>query len=224
MNLLQNIQLVLLDFDGLLVNTEHLHFEAYRRMCAQRGHTLAWDFASFCSIAHRSSTGLKEKMYADLPALYQEEPNWDVLYKEKKAEYLKLLEEGAVELMPGVGRFLCYLEQKKIKTAVVTNSAREQIDLIKQKIPLLQSIPVWITREDYRNPKPAPDGYLRALAELSEPGDSVLGFEDTLRGYSALEAAEVDGVVVSEVLSEEFQRELSEKGARIIPTFESLIC
>ncbi|MCX6990181.1 MAG: HAD family phosphatase [Chlamydiae bacterium] len=222
MDFLQNTQLVLLDFDGLLVNTENLHFQAYQRVCANRGFSLPWDFFTFCSIAHRSSSGLKEKMYHDLPALYALEPSWEVLYQEKKTEYIKLLQEGAIDLMPGVERFLQFLEQNNIKRAVVTNSPKEQIDLIKEKIPSLQTIPLWITREDYKNPKPAPDGYLQALAKLLEPGDKVLGFEDTLRGYLALEAAGVEGIVVSEVLSEEFRAELISRGAKIIPSFATL--
>jgi HAD superfamily hydrolase (TIGR01509 family) len=124
--------------------------------------------------------------------------------------------------MPGVGRFLSFLETKKIKRAVVTNSPKEQVLHIQKRFPILTSIPVWITREDYRLAKPSPDGYLRALAELSEPGDKVVGFEDTLRGYSALEAAEVDGVVVSNVLSPSHEIELKAKGARIISSFEEL--
>ena len=219
---LGNTQVVLLDFDGLLVNTENLHFHAYQRVCSHRGFTLNWDFSTFCSIAHRSSTGLKEKMYHDLPLLYALEPSWEVLYQEKKAEYIKLLQEGAINLMPGAEQFLAFLKQKNIKRAVVTNSPKEQIDLIKAKIPSLQTIPLWITREDYKNPKPAPDGYLQALAQLVKPGDNVLGFEDTLRGYLALEAAGVEGIVVSDVLSEEFERELISRGAKIIPSFAAL--
>jgi HAD superfamily hydrolase (TIGR01509 family) len=222
MDLLENTQLVLLDFDGLLVNTENLHFQAYQRVCRNRGFILNWDFSTFCSIAHRSSTGLKEKMYHDLPLLYSLEPSWEVLYQEKKAEYIKLLQQGAIDLMPGAEQFLAFLEQKNIKRAVVTNSPKEQIDLIKAKIPPLETIPLWITREDYKNPKPAPDGYLQALSQLLEPGDKVLGFEDTLRGYLALEAAGVEGIVVSDVLSEEFEKQLISRGAKIIPSFTCL--
>lgn len=39
----QDYHLFLFDFDGLLVDTEALHLEAYRRMCAEKGHTLDLD-------------------------------------------------------------------------------------------------------------------------------------------------------------------------------------
>lgn len=223
MDLLRDIQIVLLDFDGLLVSTEHLHFQAYQRMCQKRGFILPWDFARFCSVAHKSSTGLKETIYKELPFLYKQEPAWDVLYKEKKREYKELLIQGHVELMPGVEQFLQWLQENKIKRAVVTHSPKEQIDLIKTQIPLLSSIPLWITREDYTDPKPAPDGYLRALEHLLEPGDRVIGFEDTWRGYQALVASGVPGVVVSSVLDDTFQQQLLSIGAAVRNSFYEVL-
>ena len=123
--------------------------------------------------------------------------------------------------MPGVEKLLQYLQKKGVKRAVVTNSFKEQIDLIKKQIPILESIPLWVTREDYKSAKPEPDGYLKALELLEGQGDVAIGFEDTLRGYCALSGAKVEGVVVSEVLSEEFRDKLSAMGAKMIPSFES---
>lgn len=223
MMLLKNKQIVLLDFDGLLVSTEDLHFQAYQRMCQNRGCILGWDFARFCSVAHKSSTGLQETIYSELPGLYHQEPLWDVLYKEKKKEYKKLLHEGQVALMPGVESFLDLLQEKELKIAVVTHSPKEQIDLIKEQLPLLLGIPLWLTREDYTNPKPAPDGYLRALQELAQPGDCAIGFEDTWRGYSALVAAGVPGVVISSVLSNDFQQQLRSARAPVFPSLSDLL-
>jgi HAD superfamily hydrolase (TIGR01509 family) len=223
MLLLTDIQIVLLDFDGLLVSTEHLHFQAYQRMCQKRGFILPWDFARFCAVAHKSSTGLKETIYKELPGLYQQEPVWDVLYLEKKTEYKELVIQGHVELMPGVEQFLKLLEEKNMKRAVVTHSPKEQIDLIKGQIPLLSSIPLWITREDYTDPKPAPDGYLRALELLAGPADRVIGFEDTWRGYQALVASGVPGVVVSNVLDPAFEEQLLSVGAPVMHSFYDVL-
>ncbi len=81
--------------------------------------------------------------------------------------------------MPGVEELLKELIELKSKRAVVTNSTKEQIETIKELLPLLKSIPLWITREDYENPKPAPDGYLKAMEVLADSGDRVIGFEDS---------------------------------------------
>ena len=44
MNWISNYDLFLFDLDGLLVDTEKLHFEAYKRLCSRFGYELAWDF------------------------------------------------------------------------------------------------------------------------------------------------------------------------------------
>lgn len=190
-------QLFLFDFDGLLVNTEPVHFHAYRAMCAARGFLLDWDFSTFCSVAHGSATGLRERIYGQFPALHAMEPRWEVLYLEKKAAYERLLSEGAgVELMEGAAPLLKALEVAKVRRCVVTNSFRVQTEAIKARLPILQTIPHWITREDYLQPKPAPDGYLKAIKEFGRAGDRIIGFEDSLKGFKALLAAEAEGVLI----------------------------
>lgn len=189
---IDQFDLFLFDFDGLLVNTEQLHFDAYIHMCRARGFDLNWDFTRFCKAAHFESTGLRDAIYAEFPSLYAQEPNWDVLYAEKKQAYLNCLKTGKLQLMPGVETLLIALEKAGIKRCVVTNSLKEQIDFIKAGLPVLQTIPHWITRESYSRPKPNPDSYLKALELFKETGDRIIGFEDTSRGLRALKDAGSD--------------------------------
>ncbi len=192
----ENYELILFDFDGLLVDTEGLHFLAYQKMCSQRGYTLKWNFDQFCKIAHLSSSGLKEAIYKEFPSLLRETPSWDTLYREKKQAYEDLLLQGNLSLMPGVFALLEELQKKNISRAVVTNSARIQIERIQEQLPILKSIPVWITREDYALAKPAPDGYLCALKHFNVRPERVIGFEDSFRGLKALYAADIKGVLI----------------------------
>jgi HAD superfamily hydrolase (TIGR01509 family) len=186
MQWIQGFDLFLFDFDGLLVNTEELHCAAYRQMCHRRGYNLDWTLFQFFQVAHFDSTGLKNAIYQKFPELEKQEPRWEVLYAEKKQCYQELLEKGDLTLMPGVAELLRALEQAEKRRCVVTNSTKLQVDLIKEKIPLLQTIPVWFTREDYQQPKPHPECYLKAISQLGRPGDKVIGFEDSTRGFQAL--------------------------------------
>lgn len=196
MKWLQQFDLILLDFDGLLVNTEELHFEAYRLLCAENGCNLDWDFNRFCAIAHASATGLRETIYAQFPQLQASQPNWDHLYARKKQLYLDLLVPEKLALLPGVDKLLKELSLQGIKRCVATNSAKEQIERIRHALPLLSSIPVWITREQYQQPKPAPDAYLKAIELLADAGDRVVGFEDSMRGIHALQGASAVPVLI----------------------------
>jgi beta-phosphoglucomutase len=191
MQWIHKFDLFLFDFDGLLVNTEELHFAAYQAMCRKRGFDLTWSLSRFFEAAHFDATGLQKSIYQEFPALQQQEPRWDVLYAEKKKAYQELLEKGNLALLPGAGELLTALQEAGKRRCVVTNSAKVQIDLIKTKVPLLQTIPAWFTRESYQQPKPHPECYLTALKQLGQPGDRVIGFEDSMRGLKALREAGV---------------------------------
>lgn len=183
---LPTFDLLLFDFDGLLVNSEHLHYEAYRRMFANRGYKMAWSFPRYCMAAHYESTGLREAAYDTIPGLHNTEPDWSVLYDEKKRAYRDLIQEGQVQLMPGVDKLLKQVAQSSATSCVVTNSPPDVVKEIRDQIPELLAIEHWITREQYDRPKPAPDGYLHAIDRFAKPGDRIVGFEDTIRGARSL--------------------------------------
>lgn len=183
MKWIHNFQLFLFDFDGLLVNTEHLHYQAYVNILDKRGYKLKLSLANFFELAHFNSTAWREALYAEIPDL---EPNWEILYREKKDEYLSLLVSGRVELMPGVETLLKALDEAKIRRCVVTNSILNHIKLIRARIPILETLPKWITREDYEKPKPSPECYLKAIELYGKTGDKIIGFEDSVRGLKAL--------------------------------------
>ena len=195
MDWIKQFDLFLFDFDGLLVNTEELHFAAYKKMCADRGFELKWSFETYCSKAHFRSLGIKDGLEEDLPELMMQD--WDVLYGEKKRAYLGFLEEGAVSLMPGVDELLSRLEKEEKRRCVVTNSPKEHVMMISAQLPQLQTIPLWITREDYAQPKPHPEGYKKALKKLERSHDRIIGFEDTFKGLQALQRVPCHPVIVS---------------------------
>ena len=181
----------LFDCDGLLVDTEPLHFEAYRRLCARHGYPLEWDFPTYAQVAHTSSDGLKKALSPHLP------PPWADRYQEKRDHYVEILHEGKVRLMPGVEPLLVQLAKRGAPRAVVTHSPADHLALIRSQLPILNTIPEWITREDYVNPKPDPECYQMAIERIAEAEDRVIGFEDSLRGLTALRGTRAQPVLVT---------------------------
>jgi HAD superfamily hydrolase (TIGR01509 family) len=193
MKWIHDFQLFLFDFDGLLVNTEHLHYQAYANMLVKRGYSLPLTFAHFLELAQLNSTAWREALYAQIPGL---DPNWEALYRGKKEAYLELLATGKVELMPGAELLLQALAQADIRRCVVTNSILEHVLPLRARLPVLQTIPHWITREDYEKPKPSPECYLKAIALHGKKGDRIIGFEDSVRGLRALQQTPAFPVLV----------------------------
>ncbi|MFZ0565887.1 MAG: HAD family phosphatase [Chlamydiales bacterium] len=224
MHWIHHYQLFLFDFDGILADTEPLHFNAYKQMCQAHGFSLEWDlktYALYASMYGRS--GLKKAIYHEFPTLMKHQPSWDVLYREKTLAYLELLETQTVSLMPGIEFLLQALNEANIKRAVVTNSPKEQIALIRQKQPLLNTIPLWITREQYSEPKPASECYEKAIGELGEKGDRIIGFEDSPRGLRSLLGTRAEGVFVTPLMDSEQAKQLSLDIGRDFPHFSSFV-
>jgi beta-phosphoglucomutase len=185
-----NFDLFLFDFDGLLVDTEPLHFKAYCNTLKNNGFDLDWTFEDFSLAALTSDVGLKATICSKIPLLKDEE-RWEIFYEEKKRCYLNLLKDflknKMVKLMPGVEKVLTELKKNDKRCCIVTNAELKQIELIKNKNPILkENISHWITREDYLNPKPDPGCYLKAIQLYSKKSDRIIGFEDSLKGIDAL--------------------------------------
>lgn len=223
MHWIEKYTIVFLDFDGLLVSTEPLHFLAYQRMCQKRGFVLPWNFTEYCQFAHSGSLSLSLGVYEILPDLYLQEPCWSILYEEKKAAYQEILKEKPVDLLPGVEAFLRFLQEKKIRRCVVTNSFSYQVEAIRALVPVLNTIPFWVTREDSSEPKPSPAPYLVALKKHAEPEDKSIGFEDTPKGFQALQGAGIEPVLVSSLLSTQERKSICGRQGKEFSSFEDLL-
>lgn len=221
MQWIHDYQLFLFDFDGLLVNTEEIHYCAYRKMCKDRGIPFAWTFAEYCNMAHYEADKLQKAMYAEIPDLHALEPDWNVLYAEKKKAMLELLEAGMVHMMPGAAELLIALQEADIPRCVVTHSPEEQIRIARSKNSVLNTIPHWFTRETYTRPKPHPECYLNAIKALKGAGKKIIGFEDTPRGLRALMQTPAKPVLIAQVDYPEIP-EFAARGVLCIRSFEDL--
>jgi len=165
-------------------------------MCADRGVNLDWDFDRYCQAAHYDSEALKTHIYAHFPQLKAQEPNWSVLYAEKKKALCNLVTEGIIHLMPGTAELLQALQKANITRCVVTHSPSDLVSIIRKQNPILDSIPNWITREHYTHPKPNSECYIKAIEMYSTPKGKVIGFEDTPRGLTALMGTNAQPVLI----------------------------
>lgn len=211
----------LFDFDGLLVNTEEMHYNAYKKMMLDRNVPLTWDFNRYCSAAHYDATAFRDQITEEYPELFNAEPNWDIMYKEKQKAVLDQVEAGQTELMPGVEKLLLALQAADKPRAVVTHSPLKLIEMIKSQNPVLQTIPLWITREQYSKPKPDPECYHYAISLMNKPGYKFIGFEDTPRGITALSQTEAQAVIICKANYPELPLFI-EKGIKHFTSFETI--
>lgn len=181
----QDFDLYLFDFDGLLVDSERFHYEAYQKALANFGEKLSWDLLTFLGKAHVSSSFLQKALFQEYPKLFQT-LDWNRFYQKKKEIYLHLLQKDTPSLMEGAKELLEAIFFYGKKAVIVTNSPKEQIIEMQKRLPILKKIAHLITREDYKTAKPSSECYEKAIALYANPEGKIIGFEDSLRGSEAL--------------------------------------
>lgn len=216
---INNYQLFLFDFDGLLVNTEELHYDAYKQMLAGQGIAFDWSFEKYCQSAHYASEKFREEILEQYPLL--KNTPWEKLYQEKQRMIQEALRNGSVHLMPGVEELLTELQKRGLKHAVVTHSPDQLVSIVRKQHPVLDQIPFWITRHDYQHPKPNPECYALAIERHASPDEQVIGFEDTPRGLNALLGTRAKPVLITKVPYPEIPF-FKEKGVPHFQTFTDI--
>ncbi len=171
---------VLFDLDGVLADTERLHWLAYGRVLAEFGVEVG--LAEYG--AQWTSTG-RGPEYACRTYALPLTP--DELRARKAPVYLALLHEG-VTACRGARAAVERLRPSR-RVAVATNAARGEVGLALGQLGLADAFHAVIAREDYGRAKPAPDAYLTAAAAVGLTPAECIVVEDSGRGVQAAVAA-----------------------------------
>lgn len=182
------VKAIFWDNDGVLVDTEHLYYEASCDALRQVGIEL-----SLAQFAHLSLELGKSTLTL---AAQQGVADSDIesLRQYKNRRYAELLQDGA-DPMDGAAETLAALHGK-VAMAIVTSCRRDHFDLIHRRNGLLAYFDFILTREDYRYSKPNPEPYLKALELSGLQAEECLVVEDTRRGLEAAQRAGLRCVVL----------------------------
>jgi HAD superfamily hydrolase (TIGR01509 family) len=182
------IEAIFWDNDGVLVDTEHLYFEATRRVLSSIGIELTE--AAYRDLFLVRGTGAWH--LAEARGI--EQARIDALKSARNALYATLL-AGAPRLIPGVSETLQALHGR-YATGIVTSSRRDHFDVIHRDTGVLKYFEFVITADDCPRTKPCPDPYLRALERSGRPAAACLAIEDSQRGLDAATAAGIRCLII----------------------------
>jgi beta-phosphoglucomutase len=178
---------VLFDLDGVLADTERLHWAAYRALLREHGRDIPLD-----EYRHRFIAEGGGPEWACAALALPLTP--DELRRLKAPRYRALLDAELREC-PGARAALARLRPTH-RLAVATNSLRAEVDLILGRLGMADLLQATIAREDYLHAKPAPDAYLAAAAALGLAPAECVVVEDTARGVRAAHAAGIPAIAV----------------------------
>ena len=175
------IDAVILDCDGLLVETESGWTRAETAVFAENGF-------GFGPAEKQLLIGGTLEAGGAAMAEHFGKPGTGRVLAERLADLVwKELCAGAPAL-PGAWDLVCRLRDRGIPLAVASNSPRRFVDAALRSAGLEGLFAVVVTADDVDHAKPAPDLYLRACAGLAaEPACSV-AFEDSRTGVASARA------------------------------------
>ena len=194
------LRAIVFDFDGVIANSEPLHFRGYRDILAEEGVTLTEadyyarylgfdDVGAFEAVAAQHRLAWSGARIADLVA--------------RKAVRLEALERDVSILFPGAADAIRRAADA-MPIAIASGARGEEIRRVLERERLLSCFAAIVAAEDTAVSKPAPDPYLRALALLApaagpnlRAGDCV-AIEDSVWGLASARAAGLRTVGVTQ--------------------------
>jgi HAD superfamily hydrolase (TIGR01509 family) len=184
---------ILWDNDGVLVETEHLYFQATQQVLGSVGIELSQEqYIELFLVQGRGAWHLAEE--------HGVAPNdIDRLRQERNALYAVFLGE-APRLVAGITRTLDALHGKYVM-GVVTSSRKDHFDVIHRSSGLLKYFDFVLTASDFTRVKPDPDPYLRAVERSGVAPDACVAIEDSERGLISATRAGIRCIVVPTALT-----------------------
>lgn len=185
----------MLDFDGTIVDTELLHYEAFKKTLKMLGMNLTWDeyVEKYLALSDR-----------DFFKKLAPNKNPDRLCEIKSEFYVQNLEnvkpfKGALEFIKEVaGRY---------NLAVVSGSKRYEIILVLERLGILKLFKVIVSDEDVTEGKPSPEPFIRAIEKFGSVGVEItpkecIAVEDSVHGVRAAKSIGMFVIAVTTSYSE----------------------
>lgn len=196
---------VILDMDGLVVDTESTYCHAWQQAAADLGGSYPEEFvlglfglnADDVKVALRESWG---------PGFDEER-----FHRQAEHRWYEHLDSHGIARMPGLDRLLDQLRGNGIPYALATNSDAHHAALCLSRAGLEAEFPLRVTRDQVAWGKPAPDLFLEAAHRLGWVPEVCLVLEDSGPGLAAARAAGTRAVLVQrDLVRRERMRELAD--------------
>jgi HAD superfamily hydrolase (TIGR01509 family) len=183
------LRAVIFDMDGVLIDSEPLHFEATRRVLADHG--VAYSaadneeflgitaFQTYATLRRRHRLAVAER---DLVQAYSE-------------ELLRIIPDRA-QPMAGVPEVLEELRAAGLRLALASSAEPEVIRATLNGLCISGVFEVVISGAEVERGKPAPDIFLEAARRLGVPPGACLVVEDSRNGVLAARAAGIHCVAI----------------------------
>ncbi len=186
----KDIQGVIFDMDGLILDNGSLYKRVYREAAEELGYTIKDElYNRMLGIPHADCNILLQQTFGEDFPVEKFESTWSKGYKEA------LSTEG-IPFRHGFEALFSYLETNQIPIALATSSNREKVEAHLQNTRYLEAFNAICTSNDISKGKPDPEIYLLAASKINCQPEKAIVFEDSNNGMRAAIAANCMGIMV----------------------------
>lgn len=178
----EDIEAVLLDLNGIIINDEDLHLMAFHEVVSGLcGADLTPELYHKMCFGRSDAEGA-----ANIITEYSIGASVDALVSKKQSYYIDLLRNSDIRIDSSVQTLLEELVSHGYLVGLVTASSRLEVDAILRRLQIGKYFKAFITNDDVTNSKPSPEGYLLASEKLGVSISRCLVIEDSLENILQL--------------------------------------
>ena len=184
---------VILDLDGLMLDTERVARRAWRTAAAEFGYTI--EDQLYERVIGRTPEGTQEILKAQLGDQF---PFRKALHHQQIL-LNGLIDQEGLERKPGLAQLLRTIEALRLKVAVATSSRRASALRKLSAARMNGAFETLVCGDDVAKGKPAPDIFLAAARELGARPEHCLVLEDSDAGALGAHAAGMRVILVPDL-------------------------
>ncbi|GAA4385792.1 HAD family hydrolase [Hymenobacter koreensis] len=178
------IQTVIFDMDGVLVDTEPLHHDAFFRHFAELGIPMtAEEYATFLGSSTRN-------VYQQLQQEFNLTGDVETLMLRKRELFGASFDDATdLELLPGARELVLDLHRAGVPLQLASSASKETIARVFTRFELYPYFDNLVSGEDFPRSKPDPAIFLHAAQLAGVPPQHCVVIEDSANGVTAAKAA-----------------------------------
>lgn len=182
------LKAIIFDMDGVLVDSEPLHYKANVNMLRKKGIELDYDY-------YKQFIGsTNPHMWKTMKDYFSLVESVEQLVLESGIEKRRLIDETGFLPIKYVYEFVKHLYDEGYKLAVASSSSIEYINEVTTYFGIKKYFTELVSGINVKNPKPAPDVFLETARKLGLKSEECLVVEDSQNGVLAAKSANMSCV------------------------------
>lgn len=180
---MERITTVIFDMDGVITDSEIVHYRSLLKVLAEYGKAIDYDsYARFVGSTN-------EYMWNTIIAEQSLDADAEELTKKSFSYTDEEIAQNGHPPVKGAAELIKELFKRGYTLAVASSSPMTSIEKVTEYFGVRSCFEKLVTGEDVKNPKPAPDVFLKAALQLDKKPEECLVIEDSENGVNAAVAA-----------------------------------